>query len=193
MPAPRRLADRLNGVLTKGQNRLCKLVRFRRGQMAITAGILMAYNGTKLRPEHLKNQKYLLKTTSWRSCSPLKPGQVCGGCHSVGEWHLRGWHHQQPRCPQQDCMVVVDEIIKKIARESMSVKAFTFTGTTSQTRKCTLTGPMSDWPANYDLLKPTTRSVDQSSHGCVRPPRTCHTHGGRWSSRSHRIPALYSV
>jgi hypothetical protein len=69
---------------------------------------------------------------------------------------------------QQDCMVVAEDIIKIIALESMSVKAFTFTGTTSQTRKCPLTGPMSDWPATYYLLKPTTRSVDQSSHGCVK-------------------------
>ncbi len=69
---------------------------------------------------------------------------------------------------QQDCMVVAEEIFKIIARESMSVKVFTFTGTTSQTRKCPLIGHMSDWPATYNLLKPTTRSVDQSSHGCVK-------------------------
>jgi hypothetical protein len=55
----------LNGVLAKGQNRLRKLqhllVRFRRGRAAVTADISMAYNGTKLRPEHLKYQKYLWK------------------------------------------------------------------------------------------------------------------------------------
>jgi hypothetical protein len=55
----------LNGVLAKGQNRLCKLqhllVRFRKGEAAVTADISMAYNGTKLRPEHLKYQKYLWK------------------------------------------------------------------------------------------------------------------------------------
>jgi hypothetical protein len=53
----------LNGVLAKGQNRLCKLqhllVRFRRVQEAVNADISMAYNRTKLRSEHLKYQKYL--------------------------------------------------------------------------------------------------------------------------------------
>ncbi len=55
----------LNGVLDKGQNRLCKLqhllVPFRQGQAAVTADISMAYNGTKLRSEHLKYQKYFWK------------------------------------------------------------------------------------------------------------------------------------
>jgi hypothetical protein len=47
----------LNSVLAKGQNRLCKLQHL----LAVTADISMAYNGTKLRPEHLKYQKYLWK------------------------------------------------------------------------------------------------------------------------------------
>jgi len=57
--------ESLNGVLAKGQNRLVVLqhllIRFRAGWAAVTADISMAYNGTKLRPEHYKYQKYLWK------------------------------------------------------------------------------------------------------------------------------------
>jgi hypothetical protein len=72
-------SNSLNGVLAKGQSRLCKLqhllVGFRRGQAAVTADISMAYNGTKLRPEHLKYQKHLWKD----DLLPLEPdqGHVC--------------------------------------------------------------------------------------------------------------------
>ncbi len=57
--------ESLNGCLAKGQNRLCKLqhllLRFRMGQEAVTADISMAYNGTRLHPEHMKYQRYLWK------------------------------------------------------------------------------------------------------------------------------------
>jgi hypothetical protein len=57
--------ESLNGVLAKGQNRLIKLqhllLKFRLRAAAVTADISMAYNGTRLRPEHLKFQKYLWK------------------------------------------------------------------------------------------------------------------------------------
>ena len=55
----------LNGVLAKGQNRLIKLqsllAKFRQGRAALSADISMAYNGTKLKPEFYKFQRYLWK------------------------------------------------------------------------------------------------------------------------------------
>ena len=55
----------LNGILAKGKNRLVRLqsllARFRMGKAAVTADISMAYNGTWLKPEYLKFQKYLWK------------------------------------------------------------------------------------------------------------------------------------
>ena len=55
----------MNGVLAKGQNRLVKiqslLARFRLGRAAVTADISMAYNGTWLKPEYYKFQRYLWK------------------------------------------------------------------------------------------------------------------------------------
>ncbi|MBM3938553.1 MAG: hypothetical protein FJ333_07870, partial [Sphingomonadales bacterium] len=55
----------LNGALAKGQNRLNKLqnllARFRQRPAAFSADISMCYNGTRLRPEHFKFQKYLWK------------------------------------------------------------------------------------------------------------------------------------
>ena len=68
--------ESLNGVLAKGQNRLAKLqhllVRFRLGAEAVTADISMAYNGTRLRPEHLKFQKYPWK----ENLCPTSPTEV---------------------------------------------------------------------------------------------------------------------
>jgi hypothetical protein len=151
----------LNGVLAKGQNRLCKLqhllVRFRRGRAAVTADISMAYNGTKLRPEHLKYQKYLWKD----DLLPENPTKVMyvttliygvkpsGQQTQVSLEKLAAHHRNQGKYlegatvlendtyvddiinsqdTQQDCMVVAEEIVEILARGSMSVKAFTFSG-----------------------------------------------------------------
>jgi hypothetical protein len=180
----------LNGVLAKGQNRLCKLqhllVRFRRGRAAVTADISMAYNGTKLRPEHLKYQKYLWKD----DLLPKSPTKVMyfttliygvkpsGQQTQVSLEKLAAHHRNQGKYlegarvlendtyvddiinsqdTQQDCIVVAEEIVEILARGSMSVKAFTFSGT-SLTRKCPLTGRVSDWLATYGPPKPTPSS-----------------------------------
>ena len=55
----------LNSVLAKGQNRLARLqhlfIRFRRAKFAVTGDVSMAFNGSKLIPEHFKYQQYLWK------------------------------------------------------------------------------------------------------------------------------------
>lgn len=57
--------ESLNGVLAKGQNKLVKLhhllMRFRKNPAAFSADISMAYNGTQIKPEFFKFQKYLWK------------------------------------------------------------------------------------------------------------------------------------
>jgi hypothetical protein len=72
--------ESLNGCLAKGQNRLCKLqhllLRFRMGQEAVTADISMAYNGTRLHPEHMKYQRYLWKDGLLPQ-NPVKVMYVC--------------------------------------------------------------------------------------------------------------------
>jgi hypothetical protein len=154
-------SNSLNGVLAKGQIRLCKLqhllVRFRRGRAAVTSDISMAYNGTKLRPEHLKYQKYLWKdnllpenptkvmyiTTLIYSVKPSgqqtqvsleklathdrNPGKYLEGA-TVLENDTFVDYIINSQDTQQDCMVVVEEIVEILARGSMSVKAFTFSG-----------------------------------------------------------------
>jgi hypothetical protein len=149
----------LNGVLAKGQNRLCKLqhllVRFRKGRQAVTADISMAYNGTKLRPEHLKYQKYLWK----KDLLPESPTKVMyvttliygvkpsGQQTQVSLEKLAAFHRDQgenlmgakvleedtyvddiinSQESQQDCMEVAVQIEKILARGSMGVKAFSF-------------------------------------------------------------------
>jgi hypothetical protein len=61
--------ESLNGCLAKGQNRLCKLqhlmLRFRMGQEAVTADISMAYNGTRLHPEHMKYTSAICGKTTY--------------------------------------------------------------------------------------------------------------------------------
>ena len=149
----------LNGVLAKGQNRLCKLqhllVRFRRGRQAVTADISMAYNGTKLRAEHLKYQKYLWK----EGLLPESPTKVMyvttliygvkpsGQLTQVSLEKLAAFHRDQgenldgakvleedtyvddiitSQESQQQCMEVAEQIVKILARGSMGVKAFSF-------------------------------------------------------------------
>ena len=153
--------ESLNGVLAKGQNRLAKLqhllVRFRLGAEAVTADISMAYNGTRLRPEHLKFQKYLWKEnlcptspTEVRVVATLiygvKPsGQQC----QVSLEKLSDFFLEKKQClaganalknstyvddiisgqeTREECRQVADEISKILAKGSMAVKAFTFSG-----------------------------------------------------------------
>jgi hypothetical protein len=180
----------LNGVLAKGQNRLCKLqhllVRFRRGKAAVTADISMAYNGTKLRPEHLKYQKYLWKD-GLLEANPTKVMYVTtliygvkpsGQQTQVSLEKLAAYFRKQHRLlegalvletdtyvddiinsqdSQQDCMAVSAEIVEILARGSMSVKAFTFRET-SLTRKCLRTGRMLASPATCGPQKPIRSS-----------------------------------
>jgi hypothetical protein len=153
--------ESLNGCLAKGQNRLCKLqhllIRFRIGISAVTADISMAYNGTRLRPEHLKYQKYL-----WRDEllpeNPVKTMYVCtliygvkpsGQQCQVSLEKLAGHFKKQGACLEgaavlekdtyvddiitstdsmQDSMAIATDIEKILARGSMGVKAFTYSG-----------------------------------------------------------------
>ena len=151
--------ESLNGVLAKGQNRLAKLqhllIRFRLGSEAVTADISMAYNGTKLKPEHLKFQKYLWKEdldpekeTKIMAVTTLiygvKPsGQQC----QVSIEKLADYHLEQEDCQdgalalKQDtyvddiitgqesvekCIKVAEQVTTVLGKGSMAVKAFTF-------------------------------------------------------------------
>ena len=117
----------------------------------------MAYNGTRLRPEHLKFQKYLWKEnlcptspTEVRVVATLiygvKPsGQQC----QVSLEKLSDFFLEKKQClaganalknstyvddiisgqeTREECRQVADEISKILAKGSMAVKAFTFSG-----------------------------------------------------------------
>jgi hypothetical protein len=151
----------LNGALAKGQNRLSKLqhllIRFRRGRAAVTADISMAYNGMKLKPEHLKYQKYLWKEgllpenpTIVMVVATLiygvKPsGQQC----QVSLERLADHHVKEGRCLDgaqvlrddtyvddiltskdsiEDCVKVGSDIVEILAKGSMGIKALSFSG-----------------------------------------------------------------
>ena len=151
--------ESLNGVLAKGQNRLVALqylmIRFRSRWAAVTADISMAYNGTKLRPEHYKYQKYLWKEdllpenpTKVMYVATLiygvKPsGQQCqvsleklaAHFREKGEY-LEGADVLEKNTyvddimtsqdTTQECMEVACQIEKILERGSMGVKAFSF-------------------------------------------------------------------
>jgi len=153
--------ESLNGVLAKGQNRLAKLqhllVKFRSRAEAVTADISMAYNGTKLKPAHLKFQKYLWKEgllpenpTIVMFVATLiygvKPsGQQCqvsierladhfmelGKCEQ-GARVLKETTYVDDILSSQDskiaCVRVAEDIQKILEKGSMSVKAFTYSG-----------------------------------------------------------------
>lgn len=151
--------DSLNGVLAKGQNRLSKLqhllIRFRREREAVTADISMAYNGTKLRPEHYKFQKYLWK----QEMQPSNPTTVhyittlIYGVKSSGQQcqvsieKLAGHFQHRGSCLEganalkddtyvddiitsrssfDSCRQVATEVAEILAKGSMGVKAFSF-------------------------------------------------------------------
>ena len=151
--------ESLNGVLAKGQNRLVALqhlmIRFRSRWAAMTADISMAYNGTKLRPEHYKYQKYLWKEgllpenpTKTMFVATLiygvKPsGQQCQvsleklaahfkekGEHLEGAKVLESSTYVDDIMTSQDttqeCMEVAYQIEKILERGSMGVKAFSY-------------------------------------------------------------------
>jgi len=152
----------LNGVLAKGQNRLSKLqhllIRFRRGRAAVTADITMAYNGTKLRPQHWKYQRYLWKedllpenptivmivSTLIYGVKPSGPqcqvsleklaehflelGQCMGGARALTE-NTYVDDIMDSEETQQQCEQVADDIQRILAKGSMGVKAFSYAGT----------------------------------------------------------------
>ena len=151
----------LNGVLAKGQNRLVKiqslLARFRLGRAAVTADISMAYNGTWLKPEYYKFQRYLWK----KDLEEKEPTVVMyvltliygvkpsgGQCQVAIEtlanhFATHGEHLEAARVLKKD--VYVDDVLSSqdsvedcyqvalgveeiLAKGSMKVKAFTFSG-----------------------------------------------------------------
>ena len=153
--------ESLNGILAKGQNRLVKLqhllIKFRHGQAAVTADISMAYNGTRLRPEHLAYQKYL-----WQDrldpTAPVKimhvatliygvksSGQQCqagiekladhyleAGTHMLGATALKETTYVDDILSSQDsptqCKIVAADIEVVLEKGSMAVKAFSYSG-----------------------------------------------------------------
>ena len=153
--------ESLNGVLAKGQNRLAKLqhllMRFRLGKEAVTADISMAYNGTKLRPEHLKFQKYLWRKdlnpanpTEVRFVATLiygvKPsGQQCQvALEKLADYFQANGECMDGACALKDdtyvndiitsqsskaeCEAVAEEVKTILVKGSMGVKAFSLSG-----------------------------------------------------------------
>ena len=151
----------LNGILAKGQNRLSKLqhllIRFRKGPAAVTADISMAYNGTRLKPQDLKYQRYLWKADLLPDSPTIvmvvatliygvKPsGQQC----QVSIEKLACHYQDQGQCLEgaralkedtyvddiitsveksEQCQQVASDIEKILSTGSMAVKAFSFSG-----------------------------------------------------------------
>ena len=153
--------DSLNATLAKGMNKLAKLqhllIKFRHGSAAVSADISMAYNGTRLKPEHLAYQKYL-----WQEqLDPAAPvqvmhvmtliygvkssGQQCqvaiekladhhldAGVHKLGAQALKETTYVDDILNSQDnpetCKQVADDIVEILMRGSMKVKSFSFSG-----------------------------------------------------------------
>ena len=149
--------DSLNGILAKGQNKLIKLqhllINFRNGHAAVTADISMAYNGTRLKPEHLAYQKYLWQEQLDPS-APVKvmhvatliygvksAGQQCqaaiekladhhldAGVHKLGAQALKETTYVDDILNSQDnpetCKQVANDIVEILMRGSMKVKSF---------------------------------------------------------------------
>jgi len=153
--------DSLNGVLAKGSNRLVKLqnllAKFRQAAAAVTADISMAYNGTKLKPEYLKFQRYLWK----EGLEAANPTQVMyvltliygvkpsGGQTQVSIEKMAGHYLERgekvigaeilinevyvddvmaSRDSIAECYQAASDISEILAIGSMAVKAFTFSG-----------------------------------------------------------------
>ena len=152
----------LNSTLAKGQNRLARLVdlfiRFRRGEIAVTADISMFYNGLKLIPEHYKFQQYLWK----ESLDPKNPtvvmivktliygvkssgGQTQAGLNVLGDYcmNMHPEHALGAKVLMEE--TYVDDILASVDNEQLSslvandiefilglagmaVKDFTFSG-----------------------------------------------------------------
>ena len=153
--------ESLNGTLAKGKNKLAKLqhllIKFRHGKAAVSADISMAYNGTKLKPEHLTYQKYL-----WQDqLDPAAPvevmhvatliygvkssGQQCqaaiekladhhldAGIHQMGAEALKDTTYVDDILSSQDshekCKTVAADIEIILQKGSMKVKSFSFSG-----------------------------------------------------------------
>ena len=151
----------LNGILAKGKNKLVKLqnllARFRQGLVAFSSDISMAYNGTSLKPEYYKFQRYLWRemldnsmpiTTMFVTTLiyGVKPsGAQCQASleklaeHSIEEGrHLEGARVLKEEVYVDDIMASattreeVDVMIKGVEEilemGSMKVKAFTISG-----------------------------------------------------------------
>jgi hypothetical protein len=153
--------ESLNGCLAKGKNRLCKiqhlLLRFRKGCEALSSDISMAYNGTRLRPEHLKYQKYLWRDNLMPD-DPVKVMYVCTLIYGVkpsgqqcqvsleklaANFKERGMCLDGAEVLEKDCYVddiltstdsmqdsiaIAEDIETILARGSMGVKSFTYSG-----------------------------------------------------------------
>ena len=153
--------ESLNATLAKGMNKLAKLqhllIKFRHGGAAVSADISMAYNGTRLRPEHLAYQKYL-----WQDqLDPAAPvqvmhvmtliygvkssGQQCQvAIEKLADYYLDAGAHQLGACALKDttyvddilnsqdtlemCKQVAEDIMEILKKGSMKVKAFSFSG-----------------------------------------------------------------
>jgi len=151
----------LNGVLAKGKNRLVKLLnllaRFRQRPAAFTADISMAYNGTRLRPEHFKWQKYLWKEDLQEEKPTVvmyivtliygvKPsGAQCQASIERVARHFeeQGLHEEAATILQRDvyvddiisgsgsvqeCYEAAQGVLEILTKGGMKLKAFTFSG-----------------------------------------------------------------
>lgn len=153
--------DSLNGILAKGQNKLVRLqhllMRLRLRPHAVTADITMAYNGIRLRPEHLQFQKYLWK----QGLDPDAPTQVMVvttmiyGVRSSGQHcqvaleRLADYFLERGECvggaralkedtyvddiisgqdTRDQCRQVASEVTAVLGKGSMAVKPCTFSG-----------------------------------------------------------------
>lgn len=151
----------LNGILAKGKNRLVKLqsllARFRLGKSAVTADISMAYNGTWLRPEYLKFQRYLWKEELDESRPTIvmfiltliygvKPsgGQCQASIEKLADFFKKQKLHLEAAevlekdvyvddvisssSSVEECYVTACGIEEILKKGSMQVKAFSFSG-----------------------------------------------------------------
>jgi len=152
----------LNSVLAKGQNRLARLqhlfIRFRRAKFAVTGDVSMAFNGSKLIPEHFKYQQYLWKENLLPSdeTQTMVVKTLIYGVRSSGgqtqvaietladhfinniQDHIKGAIVLKEEIYVDDildseetheaCLAVAEDIVAVLDMGSMKVKAFTFSG-----------------------------------------------------------------
>ena len=155
--------DSLNGVLAKGRNWLIKLqvllAQFWQCAAAVTADISIIYNGTKLKAEFLKFQRYLWKVNLNPTCPTevmyvltliygVKPsgGQTQVSLEKMAAHFVERQEKlagaeilikevyvddvMASRDSVQECFEAASDIADILAVGSMAVKAFTFSGQT---------------------------------------------------------------